>query len=80
MSPMHLNGKNRKMSFSGRKIARNEQMDRRFMFMKILAQGVFCPCPGAIYMTTIIFKQLLLANQSQTLYGASLRLNKSFHK
>ena len=31
---MHLNGeKNRKMSFNGRKLARNEQMDRRFMYM-----------------------------------------------
>ena len=52
MSPMHLNGK---------KLARNEQMDRRFMFMKIfLAQRVVCPCPGAIYMCmTIILKHLL---------------------
>ena len=33
-SPMHLNGKNRKMSSNGRKLARNEQMDRRFMLMK----------------------------------------------
>ena len=47
---MHLNGKNRKMSFNGKKLARNEQMDRRFMFMKIFwAQRVVCPCPGAIY-------------------------------
>ena len=39
-SPMHLNGKNRKISFNGRKLARNEQMDRKFMFMKIFwAQG-----------------------------------------
>ena len=52
MSPMHLNGKT---------LARNEQMDRRFMFMKIfLAQRVVCPCPGAIYMCmTIILKHLL---------------------
>ena len=62
---MHLNGKknNRKMSLNGRKLARNEQMDRRFMFMKIFwPQGVVCPCPpGAIYMyMTIIFKHLLL--------------------
>ena len=28
-------GKNRKMSFNGRKLARNEQMDRRFMLMII---------------------------------------------
>ena len=34
-SPMHLNGKNRKMSCDGRKLTRNEQMDRRFMLMKI---------------------------------------------
>ena len=59
---MHLNGKNRKIAFNGRKHARNEQMDRKFMFMKIFwAQGVVCPCPGAIYMyMTIIFKHLLL--------------------
>ena len=53
-------------------------MDRICMFMKTFCpQGVVCPCPVAIYMDmTIIFKQLLLlnrlANQSQTLYGASL--------
>ena len=28
-------GKNRKMSFNGRKLARNEQMDRSFMLMII---------------------------------------------
>ena len=61
-SPMHLNGKNRKISFNGRKVARNEQMDRKFMFMKLFwAQGVICICPGAIYIyMTIIFKHLLL--------------------
>ena len=54
-------GKNRKMSFNGRKLTRNEQMDRSFMLMKIFwAQGVFCPCPRPIYMyMTIIFKHLL---------------------
>ena len=58
---MHLNGKNRKIAFNGRKLARNEQMDRKCMFMKIFwAQGAVCPCPGAIYMyMTIIFKHLL---------------------
>ena len=47
-------------SFNGRKLARNEQMDRRFMFMKIFwALRVVCPCPGAIYMyMTKIFKHL----------------------
>ena len=46
-SPMHLNGKNRKISFNGRKLARNEQMDRKFMFMKIFwAQGLSAPAPG----------------------------------
>ena len=30
-SPMHLMGKNQKMSFNGRKLARNEQMDRIFV-------------------------------------------------
>ena len=54
--------KNRKMKLNGRKLARNEQMDRRFMFKKIFwAQGVVCPCPRAIYMfMTIILKHLLL--------------------
>ena len=43
---MHLNGKNKKMSINGRKLARNEQMDRIFMFKKIFwAQRVVCPCP-----------------------------------
>ena len=82
---MHLNGKNRKISFNGRKLPRNEQMDRKFMFMKIFwAQGVVCP--GAIYMyMTIIFKHFLhrncIANQSQTSCGASLeRGNESLYK
>ena len=57
---IQLNGE--KMLFDGRKLARNEQMDRRFMFMKIFwVQGVVCPCPVAIYMyMTKIFKHLLL--------------------
>ena len=34
--PMHLNAKkNRKMSLNGKKLVRNEKMDRIFMFMKI---------------------------------------------
>ena len=76
---MHLNGKNRKMSFNGRKLGRNEQMDRRFMFIKIFwLRWLSAPVPGAIYMymyMTKIFKHLLLrnrsANQSKTLCGAS---------
>ena len=41
---MHLNEVNRKMSFNDRKLARNEQMDTRFMFMKIFwAQGGCLP-------------------------------------
>ena len=53
-------GKNRKMSFNGKKLARNEEIDRRFMLLKIFwAQRVVCPCPGAIYMCmTIILKHL----------------------
>ena len=60
MLPMHLNGKNRKMSINGKKLVRNEKMDRIFMFMKIfLAQRVVCPCQGALYMCmTIMFKHL----------------------
>ena len=35
---------NRRMSFNGRKLARNEQIERRFMLMKIfLAQVVVFP-------------------------------------
>ena len=42
--------KNRKMSINSTKLARNEQMDRIFMFMNIFwAQRVVCPCTGAIY-------------------------------
>ena len=62
--PMHLNGKkkNRKMSINGKNLARNEQMDRILMFMKIFwAQRVALPLPRAIYVCmTIIFKHLLL--------------------
>ena len=48
MSPKYLNGQNRKMSFYVKKLARNEQMDRRFMFMKIFwPNGVVCT--GVIY-------------------------------
>ena len=55
-------GKNRKISFNGRKLARNEHMDRKFMFMKIFwAQWVVCPCPGAVYMyMTGIYLEFLL--------------------
>ena len=44
------------------KLSSNEQMDRKFMFMKIFwTQVVVCPCPGAIYMyRTIIFKYMYL--------------------
>ena len=43
---MHLNGKNRKISFNGRNLARNEQMDRKFMFMEInLTTGGCLPLP-----------------------------------
>ena len=50
-SYMHLDGKkNRKMSTNSKKLARNEQMDRIFMFMKIFwSQSVVCPCLEAIY-------------------------------
>ena len=76
----------RKMSLNCRQLARNEQMDRRCMFMKIFwVQRVICPCPEAIYMYIIkIFKHLLknrLTTQSQTLCGASFgRVNESFNK
>ena len=58
---MHLNVK---MSFNGRKLARNEQMDRRFMLLIIFyTQGVVCPCLGAIcpicLSMTKIFEHLL---------------------
>ena len=58
---MHLKGEKKKMLFNGRILARNEQMDRRFMFMKIFrAKGVVCSFPGATYMyLTKIFKHLL---------------------
>ena len=39
--------KNRKMSFNGKKLARNELMDRIFMFMKIFGpRGVSAPALG----------------------------------
>ena len=43
---MHLNGKKLEMSINGKKLARNQQMDRLFMFMKIFwAQRVALPLP-----------------------------------
>ena len=57
---MHLNGENRQMLINGKKLAKNQQMDSIFMFMKIFwAKRVVWPCPGAIYMMAIIFKHLL---------------------
>ena len=39
--------KNRKMLCNGRKLARNEQMGRRFMLLKIFsAQGLSAPAPA----------------------------------
>ena len=44
---MHLNGKNRKMSINGKKLARNEQMDRIFMFIKYFGpRGLSAHAPG----------------------------------
>ena len=43
---MHLNGKKLEMSNNGKKLARNQQMDRLFMFMKIFwVQRVALPLP-----------------------------------
>ena len=70
-------GKFSKMLFNGGKLAGSMQIDRRFMVMKKkLSSGGCLPLSRAIYMyMTIIFKDLLLnhlANQNQTLSGASL--------
>ena len=82
---MHLTGKNRKMSFIGRKLVRNEQIERIFMFMKIVwAQMVVCPCPRAIHVYDQNSQSSFenpLANQSQTLCGAKFgRGIESLHK
>ena len=42
---MHLNGKNRKISFNGRKLARNEQMDKIYVYENILGLGGCLPLP-----------------------------------
>ena len=56
---------NRKMSINGEKIARNEQMDRIFMFMEIFwTQRVVCRCPGAIYTRQIKFSNFRNIRQS----------------
>ena len=48
---MHLNGKNRKMSFNGRKLARNEQIDRKiYVYENILGPVGCLPLPrGCIH-------------------------------
>ena len=51
---MHLNGENRKMPFDGRKLAKNEQMERRLMLLKIFKE-VVCPYPEAIYIYMYIW-------------------------
>ena len=42
---MHLTGKNRKMSFNGRKLARNEQIERIYVYENILGPGGCLPLP-----------------------------------
>ena len=68
---MQLTGKNRKMSFNGRKLARNEQIEKKFTFMKIFwGQVVVYPCPRAIHVYDQNIQSSFgtpLANQSQTL-------------
>ena len=68
-SPMHLNGKNRKMSFNGRKLARNERMDRIFMFFENILGPVGClPLPwGYIH----VFDQNIQTSSSLKLLGQS---------
>ena len=55
-------GKSVKISFVGKKLAGNGQMDLRLMILKQFGtQGSDCPHPGEIYMyITVIFKDLLL--------------------
>ena len=53
---MHLNGKNRKILFNGRKLHRNEQMDKIYVYENILS----APAPAIYMYMTIIFKHLLL--------------------
>ena len=50
-SPMHLNGKKiGKCNLMAENLLGMSKWTR-FMFMKIFwAQGVVCPCPGAVYM------------------------------
>ena len=42
---MHLNGKNRKMSFNGKILARNEQIDRIHVYENILGPESCLPLP-----------------------------------
>ena len=42
---MHLTGKNMKMSFNGRKLARNKQIERIYVYENILGPGGCLPLP-----------------------------------
>ena len=59
--PCNGMGENRKMSFKGKKRARNEPMDRRVMLMKIVwAQGGCLPLPlgyNHVYDQNIFFSE-----------------------
>ena len=86
-SPMHLNGgKLLKYDFRGKTCRIWADRQNIYVYEKNCPQVVVCPCPGAIYMyMTKIFKYLVSgnswANQSQTLYGASLgRGNEMLYK
>ena len=57
MSPLWLNRENRYKSFNETKLAGNDEIDRRFMFMKIFRpKGFVCLCPGAIHMYMTYFQ------------------------
>ena len=69
------------MHLNVRKLARNEQMDKRFVHENILAPGGCLPLPWGyihVYDKTIQTSGNGLANQSQTLCGGKLGRGMKF--
>ena len=59
-SPMQLNGKNRKCHLMAENLPGMSKWTEDLFMTIFWAQGVVCPCPGAIYMyMTKIFKHHL---------------------
>ena len=77
-------GKNRKMSINGKNLARNEQMDRRFMFIRIFYKALASPTSsaenqGAECLLILPMTSKCISQASALQYLSYLSLADSFH-